>query len=178
MKQLIMHFLTLSYLLFTINSSASNLSTNQDNIENDNKILKIGVLVPLSGEFKEIGKSILKAIQLSVYDLGKKNIKIYPKDSKNNADDSFLAAKEFENLGVEVVIGPIFYDNLKELNQIKNITFISLTNKTQNLSKNVIAFGINIESQIKAITEYIVKKKINKTIYYCLNLILLIKLSQ
>ena len=157
-------FLILTYLLFTINSSASNLSTNQDNIGNDNEILKIGVLVPLSGEFKEIGKSILKAIQLSVYDLGKRKIKIYPKDSKNNANDSFLAAKEFEELGVKVVIGPIFYENLRELSKIKNITFISLTNKTQNLSKNVIAFGINIESQIKAITEYISKKKINKTI--------------
>ena len=105
-------FLILTYLLFTINSSASNLSTNQDNIENNNKILKIGVLVPLSGEFKEIGKSILKAIQLSVHDLDKKNIKIYPKDSKNNANDSFLAAKEFESLGGKVVIGPIFYQNL------------------------------------------------------------------
>ena len=38
------------------------------------KILKIGVLVPLSGEFKDTGESFLKAIQLALFDIGNKNI--------------------------------------------------------------------------------------------------------
>ena len=76
----------LTYLLFTINSSAANKSTDE-NLEKNNEILKIGVLVPLSGEFKQIGQSVLKAIQMAVYELDEPNIKIYPKDSKNNSAD-------------------------------------------------------------------------------------------
>ncbi|SVE03139.1 uncharacterized protein METZ01_LOCUS455993, partial [marine metagenome] len=77
MKKLIT-FLILAYLSFTINSSAT---TQEKKIENKN-ILKIGVLLPLSGQFQDIGESFLKAIQLALYDISDENIKIYPKDSK------------------------------------------------------------------------------------------------
>ena len=118
----------------------------------------------MSGKFKQIGKSVLQAIQLAVVDLNESNIIIYPKDSKGNPSDVYFAAKEFEDLGINIVIGPIFYENLKKINKINNITFISLTNTNQNLPNEIIAFGINFESQLEAITQYLVKKKIEKTI--------------
>ncbi len=156
-------FLILAYLLFTINSVASNQNINENNSENE-KVLKIGILLPLSGEFQLTGQSFLNAIQLALYDISNENIKIYPKDSKANALDAYKAGKEFEELGVEVVIGPIFYDSLEKLNELNNITFISFTNKTQKIPKNVIAFGINIESQMAALKEYFKKIKISKTL--------------
>ena len=156
-------FLILTYLLFTINSVASNQNISEGNSENE-KVLKIGILLPLSGEFQLTGQSFLNAIQLALYDISNENIKIYPKDSKANALDAYKAGKEFEELGVEVVIGPIFYDSLEKLNEINNITFISFTNKTQKIPKNVIAFGINIESQMAALKKYFKKIKISKTL--------------
>jgi len=162
MKKLIT-FSILAYLLFTINSSAVNQNTNE-NIANDAEILKIGVLVPLSGEFKQIGLSVLRSVQMAVHELNDVNVKIYPKNNKNNSIDSYLGAKELESLGVKIIIGPIFYENIEKLNELNNITFISLTNQTQKLPKNVLAFGINIESQINAITKYLIDKKITKTI--------------
>ena len=126
MKKLFI-FLILAYLFFTINTSAANQSSNKIISENE-KVLKIGVLLPLSGEFQDIGESFLKAIQLALYDISNENIKIYPKDSKANALDTYKSAKEFEDLGIKVVIGPIFHTNLERLNEISNITFISFTN--------------------------------------------------
>ena len=146
MKKIIT-FSILSYLLFTINSSAVNEGSNVNNLE-DSNILKVGVLLPLSGEFQEIGESFLKAIQLALYDISNENIKIYPKDSKGNALNTYKSAKEFEEQGIKIVIGPIFYESLERLGEINKITFISLTNKTKEIPKNIIAFGINIESQI------------------------------
>ena len=156
-------FLILTYLLFTINSRAISQTTDENNLD-DKQILKIGVLLPLSGKFQDIGESFLKAIQLALYDISNKNIKIYPKDSKANALDAYQAAKEFEDLGIKIVIGPIFYDSLENLNEINSITFISLTNKTENIPKNVVAFGINIESQIDALRKYFNKIKVSKTL--------------
>jgi len=158
MKKLLI-FSIITYLLFTINSSADN----QNNLEKG-KILKIGVLLPLSGKFQDIGETFLKAIQLALFDIDNKNIKIYPKDSKANALHVYEAAKEFEELGIEIVIGPIFYDSLERLNEINNITFIALTNKTEKIPKNAIAFGINIESQINALKKYFDEIKISKTL--------------
>ena len=63
MKKIII-FSILTYLLFTINSSTAEESLNQNKLENK-KILKIGVLLPLSGKFQDIGESYLKAIELA-----------------------------------------------------------------------------------------------------------------
>lgn len=154
-------FLILIYLSFTINNNG--LTQDIKKLENE-KVLKIGVLLPLSGKFQDLGESFLKAIQLALYDISNVNIKIFPKDSKGNALDAFRAAKEFEDQGIKIVIGPIFYENLERLGEIKNVTFISLTNKTQDISKNVIAFGINIDSQINILKKYFDEIKISKTI--------------
>ena len=61
MKKLLI-FSIITYLLFTINSGAVDQNSNQSNLENE-KILKIGVLLPLSGKFQGIGETFLKAIQ-------------------------------------------------------------------------------------------------------------------
>ena len=162
MKKLLT-FSIIAYLLFTINSSAVAQETNENNTANE-KVLKIGVLLPLSGEFADLGQSFLKAIQLGLYDISNKNIKIYPKDSKANSLDAYKSAKEFEELGIKIVIGPIFYESLESLGEINNITFVSLTNKTQNIPKNTIAFGININSQIEVLKKYFDKIKVSKTL--------------
>ena len=156
MKKLLT-FSILTYLLFTINSSAVDHSENE-------KILRVGVLLPLSGEFQGIGESFLKAIQLALYDISNEDIKIYPKDTKGNALDTYQSAKEFEKEGIEIVIGPIFYENLERLEEINKITFISLTNQTQKIPKNTIAFGINIESQMDALKKYFDKIEVSKTL--------------
>ena len=102
----IVTFSILAYLLITINSRGTTQDTKK--LEKEN-MLKIGVLLPLSGKFKNIGESFLKAIQLATYDISNKNIKIYPKDNKGNALNTYLAAKEFEEEGISIVIGPIFF---------------------------------------------------------------------
>ena len=154
-------FLILVYLSFTINISAA--TQGEKKIENE-RVLKVGVLLPLSGKFQDIGESFLKAIQLALYDISDENIKIFPKDSKGNPLGAFEAAKEFEEQGIEIVVGPIFFESLERLGEISNITFISLTNKTKIGSKNIIAFGININSQIDILKKYFDEIKISKTL--------------
>ena len=160
MKKLII-FSILAHLLLTINSHAINQESDQS--ENEN-VLKIGVLLPLTGKFEEIGKSFLQAIQLALYEISNKNIIIYPKDNKGDAKETYKAAKEFEEMGIKIVIGPIFNESLERLNEIKSITFISFTNKINGTPANIIAFGINIESQIDALKKYFNKIEISKTI--------------
>ena len=154
-------FLILVYLSFTINISAA--TQGEKKIGNE-RVLKVGVLLPLSGKFQDIGESFLKSIQLALYDISDENIKIFPKDSKGNPLGAFEAAKEFEEQGIEIVVGPIFFESLERLGEISNITFISLTNKTKIGSKNIIAFGININSQINILKKYFDEIKISKTL--------------
>ena len=137
---------------------------NIPNIEANDKI-KIGLLVPLSGENKEIGESIIQSTRLALNKINNPLIEIIPKDTKSNPEGTLKAAKEFQEIGVKIVIGPIFQKNLKYLNELKDIKFLSLTNKINDNPTNVISVGINANSQLLAIKKFINKNKIKRTIF-------------
>ena len=132
--------------------------------------IKIGVLVPLSGENASLGKQILNSIRMALIDIKNNDIEIYPKDTRSNPDVTLGSALEFEKMGISLVIGPVFHKNLLFLDKVKSITFLSLTNKTLDLHKNIISSGINSSSQLKTIKKFLEKSKIKKTIFLIPNL--------
>jgi len=127
--------------------------------------IKIGLLVPLSGKQSDIGKSIMQSVKLAINKIDNPNIKILPKDTKNDPVKTLAAAKELELEGVKIVIGPIFNNNLIYLDELNEMIFLSLTNKNINNPKNVISAGINASSQIKTIMKFKEMNNINKTIF-------------
>ena len=127
--------------------------------------IKIGLLVPLSGKQSDIGKSIVQSVRLAINKIDNPNIKILPKDTKNDPVKTLAAAKELELEGVKIVIGPIFNNNLIYLDELKEMIFLSLTNKNIDNPKNVISAGINASSQIKTIMKFKEMNNINKTIF-------------
>ena len=132
--------------------------------------IKIGVLAPLSGEDESLGKQILNSIRMALIDIKNSNIEIYPKDTRSDPDVTLRSALEFEEMGISLVIGPVFHKNLLFLDKVKNITFLSLTNKTLDLHKNIISSGINSSSQLKTIKKFLEKSEIKKTILLIPNL--------
>ena len=135
----------------------------------ENKI-KIGLLVPLSGDNAAIGKQILKATRLALSDIKSEKLEIFPKDTHSDPNMTLKAAIELEQLGINLIIGPVFYKNLIYLDEIKNVKFLSFTNKTLDLPKNVISTGVNSTSQLNTIKEFIHQNEIKKTIFLTPNL--------
>jgi len=129
-----------------------------------NERIKVGLLVPLSGSNAEIGQSIIKATQIAINKINNSLIEIIPRDTKSSPDVTLRSAKELSQLGVKIIIGPVFNDSLIYLDELKEITFLSLTNKIIDNPKNVISAGINASSQFKTIQKFIKINKIKKTI--------------
>ena len=127
--------------------------------------IQIGLMVPLTGPNKELGQSIIKAVRLAVKDINNNSIEIIPKDTASKANKALKSAFELKQMGVKIVIGPIFYESITYLDEIKDITFLSLTNKTLDLPKNVISAGINSTSQMNTIKKFLETNNINKTIF-------------
>ena len=86
--------------------------------------IKIGLLVPMTGENKEIGDLIIKSARLAVLDINSDKLEIYPKDTRSNPDKALESAKEFRDMGINIVIGPVFYKSLIYLDEIVDMTFI------------------------------------------------------
>ena len=127
--------------------------------------LKIGVLVPMTGDNKDLGQSIIKAVRLAIKDINNNLIEVIPKDTASMPNKTIQSALELKEMGVNIVIGPVFYKNLEYLDEVSDLTFLSLTNKTLDLPKNVISAGINSTSQLNTIKKFINKKEIDKTIF-------------
>ena len=90
----------LSYILIFFN-------TNVLSYENTDK-LKIGLLAPFSGEYKNLGNSLLLSTQLALEEIGDKKIIIIPRDSgSNNKEQLNKSIKEIINTGAKIIIGPV-----------------------------------------------------------------------
>jgi len=146
-------------LLLTLTFSAS-----LENVIANEKI-KIGLLVPLTGKNSEIGQSIIKSTQLAINKIDNPFLEIIPKDTESNPDTTLKSATELAELGVKIIIGPVFNDNLKYLNKLKDVTFLSFTNKNNNNSSNIISAGVNATSQLKSIKKFLEINEIKKTIF-------------
>ena len=144
--------------------SLSNFYCLAKETKSDEGILKIGLIVPLSGRHQEIGKSVLNSIRLALSKINNDQIEIFPKDNYSNPEKTLFAARQLESEGVRIVIGPVFHQNLIYLGEVQNLTFLSLSNKTTTIPRNVITMGINANSQINAIVDFIKKENLNKTI--------------
>jgi len=129
----------------------------------ENKI-KIGLVVPLTGEYKNIGHSILKSTRLAINKIDNNRIEIIPRDSKFNPETTLKVSKELYEQGVTIIIGPIFNKNLIYLEELEEVTFLSLSNTNINNPKNVISGGINAISQIKAIKKFQELSKLERSI--------------
>ena len=127
--------------------------------------IKIGLIVPLSGEYKEIGQSIVNATRLAINRIDNPQIEILPRDTKSNPEITLKVSKELYNVGVRVIIGPVFNKNLIYLDELKEIIFLSLTNKVRNNPKNVISAGINAISQINTIIKFQKQYNIERSIF-------------
>jgi|TARA_B110000114_G_scaffold42428_1_gene44712 hypothetical protein len=127
--------------------------------------IKIGLLVPLTGKDSEVGQSIIKAVQLAINQINNSSIEIIPKDTASSPEITLRSAKELHSLGVKIVIGPVFNKNLIYLDELNKLIFLSLTNRNDTGSKNIIKAGINATSQLNAIKRFIELNKIKKTIF-------------
>ena len=127
--------------------------------------IKLGLLVPISGEFHDIGKSIIKSTLLAINKINNPSIEIIPKDTESNPDITYIKAKELRDEGVKIVIGPVFNKNLIKLEELSDMIFLSLTNKIIDNPKNIISTGINASSQLNTIVKFQKNNELKKTIF-------------
>ena len=149
----------IQFIVFTL----IGLILNINQISADEKI-KIGLIVPLSGEYKEIGNSILKATRLAINKIDNNKIKIIPKDTRADPKVTLKVSEELQEQGIKIIIGPVFNKNLAYLKDLKEVTFLSLSNTNTNNPNNVINGGINAISQIKAIKKFQEFKNLERSI--------------
>ena len=161
MKNFCIKFFLLSFLLLNLTIAANS----------KNQSLRIGAILPLTGDYQEVGNKILKTFELTIFELSNVDVTLIPFDNNSTEAGTRFAFKELQMQKVDIVLGPIFMKNLLSIVQEENFSkyiFISLSNNNVGLPSNVISFGVNLDSQILALRSTInVKNK--KKIFFADN---------
>ena len=149
--------LTLIYIIFFFNF---NLLSKEHN-----KILKVGLLAPLSGSHSELGNSLLYSLQLALEEINDQNVIIVPRDSGfNNKEKLSTAIQDIKSAGIKIVIGPVSYEEFEEAKKYNDLIFISPSNINPEFTNNIISIGVSLESQLLTLINFIKKEKKKKTV--------------
>ena len=131
--------------------------------DENQKNLKVGLLAPFSGEYKDMGQSIMLSLQLALDEINDEKIKIFPRDSGyNNPEKLKQSLESLREENIKIVIGPISHEDFKILSNYKDMIFISPSNIDPKVQSNILSVGISLESQIKAIENFIEKSERKK----------------
>ena len=136
--------------------------------ESKNQELRIGAILPLTGDYQEIGNNVLKTFELTLFELPNVNVVLIPFDNQSSPSGTKFAFQELQSQKIDIILGPIFEENLQSIINVNNFskyTFVSLSNNILNLPENVISFGINVNSQILALKKKLSEKK-KDTIFF------------
>jgi len=139
--------LLLTYIIIFFNS-------NLFSEENDNT-LKVGLLAPLSGEYKELGESILYSLQLALEEIDDNKVYIIPRDSGfNDSKKLNTAIQDIRSQGAKIIIGPLTHQEFEDVKKYNDITFISPSNINPEFTNNIISVGVSLESQLFALVNF------------------------
>ena len=150
-------FIILTYIIVFFNSNSLS--------EENKNILKVGLLAPLTGDYKDLGNSLLYSLQLALDEINDENVQIIPRDTGfQNKKKLNRAIQEIQALGVNVVIGPINNEDFNEIKKYNNMIFISPSNISPEFQNNIISIGVSLESQMITLIKFLKKQKKSKTV--------------
>jgi branched-chain amino acid transport system substrate-binding protein len=116
--------------------------------------VKVGLLLPLSGENAALGNAMLKAAQMALFDMGYTNFELVPRDTAQGAAN---AAGEVIRQGAGLILGPVFAADVravKPIAQAANINVVAFSTDWTLAGGNTFIMGFLPFDQINRITGY------------------------
>ncbi len=127
--------------------------------------IKVGILLPLSGDAAALGNAMLDAATLALYDEYmsvpsgriRSQIVLIPKDTGKTANTAAAAAQQAIDAGATFIVGPLFAQAvtaMKPIVKAKAVPVISFSNNRAVAEPNIYTYGYLPEQQISRIAEY------------------------
>ena len=119
--------------------------------------VRVGLLLPLTGEAAGIGTDMLRAAEMALLDVGPNELMLLPRDTGGSADGATLAAEQLLSEGVELLIGPLYSEAVKAvtpLAQAANVRVLAFSNVSSVTAEGVFLMGFRPEEQVDRVVRY------------------------
>lgn len=118
--------------------------------------IKVGLLLPLSGPQGNLGRSMLQAADMGLFDVAGDNFKLIPRDTATPGGPA-AAAREALADKADIVLGPLFGAELKQAAApvtAARVPMVSFSNDNSQAQTGVYILGVSPESQVNRVVAY------------------------
>lgn len=123
---------------------------------------KIGLLLPLSGPHEVLGKGMLQAAEMALFETGTSSVTLLPQDTAQGAHHAALKALDE---GAELLLGPIFageVEAVKPLLYARNVNLISFSTDQNVAGNRIFILGFLPSQQIERVILFGKEKGLSK----------------
>ncbi len=117
----------------------------------------VGVLLPLTGTAASLGRDLLSAAQMAVFDLADENFELRLYDTGGDAEQTRNAAQTARQEGAQILLGPLFSDAVlaaADVARRSDIPVIAFSNNREIAGDGVYAMGFVPEDQVRRIVDF------------------------
>lgn len=119
--------------------------------------MPVAILLPLSGPRAEIGKAMLDAAQLAVFEVAGQNFMLLPYDTKGTPDGAEEAAARAMGRGAKLILGPLLADSVAAVSaqaRLADISVVAFSNSKRVAGNGVYILGFAPDQQVDAVVDY------------------------
>jgi len=136
-------------------------STPAEAIDTD---IKVGLLLPLSGPQGNLGRTMLQAADMGLFDVAGDNFKLIPRDTATPGGPA-AAAREALADKADIVLGPLFGAELKQAAApvaAARVPMVSFSNDNSQAQSGVYILGVTPESQVNRVVAYAASQQVKR----------------
>ncbi len=118
---------------------------------------RVGLLLPLSGPNAEVGRSLMNAAQLALFDFADQKFDLVVEDTRGTTDGAVEAARRVLNQGVGLILGPLLSAPTKAVAAVARdagVNIISFSSDRSAAQPGVYIMGFMPETEIARVVEY------------------------
>lgn len=120
-------------------------------------VLRVGLLLPLSGPHAKLGGSLLNAAQLALFGLADEGFAVLPADTAGTPDGAAAAARKVLDDGARLILGPVFASSVTAaapLARARGVPVLSFSNDRAVAGDGVFVMGFAPEPQIRRVMTF------------------------
>ena len=119
--------------------------------------IRVGLLLPLSGPAADLGRDMLEAAEMALFDVGANQLRLLPRDTGGTAEGARLAARQVLAEGAEVLLGPLFSQAVAAVSPIAaeaDVRVLAFSNVAEMAGPGTYLLGFRPEEQVTRVIRY------------------------
>src|SRR6185312_11724625 len=117
--------------------------------------VKVALLLPLSGGSARLGRAMLQAAEMAVFDVADDKFMLLPRDTKGTAEGAAAAAQAALGDGAQLILGPLLaaeVEAVKPLAERARVNMVAFSTAEQLADAHTFLLGFLARQNVERIT--------------------------